>query len=242
MYYNEKVIGNALRDTFSKGELSREEIFVSTKVAHPNFPGSHERCPYDIDGCLEDLGLEYVDSLLVHWPGQIGNTDAGLGKAKRAEIWAALEDAHKAGKARTIGVSNFELYHMDQLAESWTMRPMLNQIECSPYLPREELVEEMQASGTQVMCYCPLGSGLLGVLDDPVIKEISSRHSSTPAQVVLSWHVHRNCVPVPKSTNQQRLESNIGALNVDLTEEEISLMTSLARPNARVCPDPSEIL
>uniref|UniRef100_A0A7S2QSU0 NADP-dependent oxidoreductase domain-containing protein n=1 Tax=Norrisiella sphaerica TaxID=552664 RepID=A0A7S2QSU0_9EUKA len=256
MYYNEKHIGHTLSKLFAEGTIRREDIFMTTKVAHPNFPGSHDKCPYvddpslsaydgvsrDIDDCLRDLQMDYIDLVLIHWPGQVGNRDAKLGRQKRAEIWEALEDAYKAGKARTIGVSNFESYHMDQLSETWNVRPMVNQIECHPYLPQVELVREMQENGTQVMCYCPMGSGLLGVLEDPVINEMSIKHFVTPAQLVLSWHIQRGCIPVPKSTNKDRIESNLKCVQVKLDNEEISAITALAKNDARVCPNPKDIL
>lgn len=253
MYENEGEIGTALKSAFASGRVSRDDVFVVTKVGHPNI-STHTRCDYiedpavdayrgateDIDRSLRLLQLDRIDAALVHWPGPFGNQDAALGRNKRAEIWGAFEDAYDAGKVRCIGVSNFEPSHMSQLEQSWRVRPMLNQIECHPYLAREDLIGQLQAAGTQVMAYCPLGSGLYGLMTDPVLVEIAEKYQKSTGQVVLRWHVQRGVVPVPKSTKRERIASNLDIEGFELTQDEVARITKLDR-NAHVCPDPAEI-
>ena len=154
MYHTELPIGRALASRFASGQLSRSDVWLTTKTSHPmlaSYMSDAEQSAYDgvigeFAGCLERLGLEYVDALLLHWPGVQANDDEALGRSKRAEMWRAAEALYASGKARSIGVSNWTEAHLEPLLAACVEPPHLNQIECHTKQQQHELVDFCQRS------------------------------------------------------------------------------------------------
>eukprot|EP00755_Sulcionema_specki_P013317 Sspe_Gene.8777::Locus_2965_Transcript_1_1_Confidence_1.000_Length_1400::g.8777::m.8777 len=256
-YLNEEEFGEALKRAFDEGEVKRDDVFIVTKIAHPNDEArGYDESPYmtdpDVDAVegvynavqesRRRLQLDCIDMVLIHWPGAFGSTDKEFNKTKRYEMWKGLEKAKRDGLVRQIGVSNFTLEHYDELVgQGVDELPCLNQIEVNPYLVRESFIAGCKQRGMAVMAYCPLGSGN-GVLDDRVIDDIAIEHNVMPAQAILRWHVHRGIIPIPKSTNPERMSLNLSSIagNFELSEEECDRISALDR-NQFVCPDPANI-
>lgn len=256
MYYNESEIGAALSRAIAHGQLLREELFVCTKIAHFNV-GSHQSCSYvtdsakdaykgalaDVQACSQRLN-GHLDLCLLHWPGDpnTGSTDAAKAQGKRADVWRALETAFTNDLVAAIGVSNFTIEHFKQLKKTAKVTPAVNQIEVHPYLQQTELVAFCQQHNIHVMAYCPLGSGVAGVLQDPVLVAIASEVGQPVGAVVLQWHVQRGITPIPKSTKPHRIVSNITPPGFELSEGQMERIACLGSKHVRVCPDPADIL
>lgn len=213
-YDNEGIVGEAVR----RSKLPREEILVSAKL-----PGSdHE---YDkafplIQESLRRTGLEYFDKYLIHWP----NPDDG----KYTEAWKALVDAQKQGLIRTIGVSNFEPEHLDNIIAETGVTPATNQVERHPYFNNNRMVEEDKKRGILTEAWSPFGRGYLNdVLENETIKEIADKYDRTPAQVILNWNYKAGVFTIPKASNPTHQEENFNSINFELAQEDIEKIDSL---------------
>ena len=198
MYGNEKEVGQAIAES----GLDRDEVFVTSKLNN----GFHA---YDdalkaFDQTLADLRLDRIDLFLIHWPlPKVGDF---------VETWKALEKIYADGRARAIGVSNFQAHHLRRLHEETTVIPAVNQIEVHPYLTQDELRAFNAEHEIATEAWSPIAQG--GVLDDPVIVEIARTHGRTPAQVVLRWHVQLGNIVFPKSTTKQPGAGELRALRL----------------------------
>lgn len=213
VYGNERAVGRALRAS----GLAREDVFLTTKV----WNGDHGREPAlaAFEASLERLGVEYVDLYLIHWPM------AALGRT--AETWAALGELQRQGRARSIGVSNFLVEHLQALADSSDVVPVVNQVELHPYLQQRELLAHHAEHGIRTEAWSPIAKG--AALRDPVVLEIAEAHGRTPAQVVLRWHVQQGRVVIPKSSSRARLRENRGLWDFELSAEESARIDALDR-------------
>ena len=218
MYGNEAGVGAALASC----GLRREDVWITTKLDNTN----HR--PADVtdslDRSLEALGLERVDLFLVHWPL---TTIPGL---DLVETWRAMEAVAADGRARAIGVSNYQVHHLQELAAAGTTAPALHQIEVHPWLHNDEVREYGAAHGILTAAWSPLGRGKL--LEDPAIVEVARRLDATPAQVVLRWHVDRGDVVLPKSVHPDRMRSNLDAAGVELDAEARAVLDGLDKGEA----------
>jgi diketogulonate reductase-like aldo/keto reductase len=206
-YGNEESVGRALRDS----GVPREQVFITTKF----FP--RRRDPEaEARRSLERLGLEHVDLYIIHWPGR-GPTWA----------WPAMEAAHAAGYARSIGVSNFSVQELEQVMAIATTPPVVNQVQFSPFEARRRLLEACEARGVALEAYSPLGTGRH--LGDPAVLEVASRVGRTPAQVLLRWCLQRGTVVIPKSTHRERIEENGRIFDFELSDEEMAALDRLDR-------------
>ena len=172
-----------------------------------------------IDQSLADLGMDYLDLVLIHWPVQ--------GHIK--ETWHILEEYVDNGKIRSIGVSNFNPHHLDDLLEYARIRPVINQIEVEPYMTQQNVVGYTFRKGIQVEAWGPLGQGVTGVLRDPVISEIAERHNKSIAQVILRWHMQRGLVTIPRCDNDAYTEENIDISDFELSPSEMEIIAGLNR-------------
>ena len=189
MYGNEKGVGEAVRES----GLRREEVFVTSKLNN----GFHD--PDDalkaFDGSLEALGFDYLDLFLIHWPlPKVGDY---------VDTWKALEEIYRSGRAKSIGVSNFQPHHLHRLRDETTIVPVVNQIEVHPYLVQDDVRAAGTELGIATEAWSPIAQGL--VLDDPAITGIAERLERTPAQVVLRWHIQRGDIVFPKSVTRSRV-------------------------------------
>mmetsp|Transcript_100990 Transcript_100990/g.283093 ORF Transcript_100990/g.283093 Transcript_100990/m.283093 type:complete len:329 (-) Transcript_100990:312-1298(-) len=267
MYGCERHVGTVLGRYFMEGRLTRGDLFVTTKVGHPptkDYLAAKTQYIYDTsisayDGvlrefyeCLDDLGLGYVDLLLVHWPGlfdspsrfptgwKVPLLSKPAARKKRAEMWAALENIYERKLARAIGVSNFTREHLEHLLPLCKVLPMINQLEIHPYLVQCEFVTFCQTQGIHVTAFAPLASGKANVLADPKIKELADSKGVSPSQLVLSWLVQRDIIVIPKSSNRGRIAQNLRVSTALLDGEEMKIMDSLDR-GLRTVTDPTDI-
>ncbi len=222
LYGNEGGTGKALRES----GIPREELFVTTKLW--NTDQGHDVALRAFDDSLERLGLDHVDLYLIHWPVPA--------KDLYVQTWRALAEIHDSGRAKAIGVSNFEPEHLTRLFEETGVVPAVNQIELHPRLQQPELRCFDAEHGIVTEAWSPLGRGN-GVLDDPVVRKVAAKHGKTPAQVVLRWHLQLGNVVIPKSVTPSRIRENIDVFDFSLDEEDLAQIQRL-ETGTRVGPDP----
>ncbi len=225
MYRNERGVGEAVRAS----GLDRGELFVTSKLNN----GYHR--PDDAREAfartLEELGFDYVDLFLIHWPLPT------LYDGDFVSTWKVLEEFKQDGRARSIGVSNFQVPHLERLAAEATETPAVNQIELHPYFLNDAVRSYGEAHGIATEAWSPIAQG--GVLDDPAITTIAERLDRTPAQVVLRWHIERGSIVFPKSTTPARIEENFRLFDFSLAPEDIETIDGLDRgEDGRTGPNP----
>ncbi len=265
-YGTERIVGTLLGQRFASGELTREALFITTKLAHPAAPPhvniSHrrtwdadkvediaQRVRDDMADTLDDLGLGYVDLLLMHWPGGFGactSPDPEFPRKARAIIWRTFCELADKGAARAIGVSNFTIDHLRQLMEDVAepeRRPTVNQVEIHPYCRDPRLETFCREQGIVVTAYAPFASGAFGLLHDPALAAIAERHGKTIGQIVLRWHVQSGRTALPKTSKAQRMAENRAIYDFALSDEELRVIDALGAGEARrTCPDPSSVI
>ncbi|WP_328648129.1 aldo/keto reductase [Amycolatopsis sp. NBC_00348] len=221
MYRNEAGVGAAIAES----GLAREDVFVTTKLA--NDAQGYDNAITALEGSLRRLGLDHVDLYLIHWP---------LPKTgKYVKTWQGFEDILRAGKARAIGVSNFQPEHLDRLAEETGTVPAVNQIELHPALQQAELREYHRAHGIATEAWSPLARA--EVLEDPVLTGLAEKYDRTAAQVVLRWHIQLGNIVFPKSSTPERIRQNIDVFGFELGEEDMAAIGGLD-DGRRTGPDP----
>jgi 2,5-diketo-D-gluconate reductase A len=221
MYGNEKEVGQALRAS----GLPREEVFVTSKLN--NGYHAYGDALSAFARSLDDLGLEYLDLFLIHWPLP------GVGDF--TETWKALEEVYRSGRSKAIGVSNFNPHHLNRLFQETQVVPAVNQIEIHPYLTQDDVRAFDIDHGIANEAWSPIAQGK--VLDDPVIASVAERLGRTSAQVTLRWHIQRGDIVFPKSVTRSRIEENFRIFDFELTAEDMAAITSLDR-GERTGPDP----
>ncbi|GMX62852.1 aldo/keto reductase YtbE [Paenibacillus elgii] len=223
IYDNERSVGQAIHEALQKTGLSREDLFVTSKVWNADLGYEATLAAYETS--LEKLGLDYLDLYLIHWPV--------AGKYKDA--WRALEALYKAGRVKAIGVSNFQIHHLEDLMKDAEIKPMVNQVELHPRLSQQALRDFCARHDIQIEAWSPLMQGQL--LDNPVLQEIGARHGKSIAQVILRWDLQHGIVTIPKSTKAHRIIENASVFDFELTNEEMARIDALNQ-NLRVGPDP----
>ncbi len=223
MYRNESEVGQAVE----RSGIARSEVFVTTKLW--NGDHGHDAALRAFEHSLSRLGTDYVDLYLIHWP--VPSQDL------YAETWQALVSLRTDGRARSIGVSNFAIEHLERIIEKTGVVPAVNQIELHPRLQQAELRRFHEQHGIVTEAWSPLGRG--SVLDDRTIGEIASRHGRTPAQVILRWHIQLGNVVIPRSVNLSRIEENFRIFDFALSDEDMEAIDTLDA-SARIGPDPRE--
>lgn len=223
IYKNEEGVGIGIREGMKEAGISREDLFVTSKVWNTDL--GYESTIKAYETSLNKLGLEYLDLYLIHWPVE--------GKYK--EAWRALEDLYKEGRVKAIGVSNFQIHHLEDLMEDADIKPMVNQVEYHPRLTQKELQAFCKEQGIQLEAWSPLMQGQL--LDNEVLQEIGKKYNKTVAQVILRWDLQNGVVTIPKSTKEHRIVENASIFDFELTKEDMELIDSLNQ-NHRVGPDP----
>ncbi|KAI0939330.1 hypothetical protein AcV5_000783 [Taiwanofungus camphoratus] len=237
-YGTEKYVGEAIKTS----GVPREEIWITTKLPwhHPGIRSVGD----SLKESLSNLGTEYVDLYLLHWPQVLDWPDEdaeynGPMKIRDSptfnETWADIEKVYASGKAKNIGVSNFSVQNLEKLLKTAKIVPAVNQVELHPYLAQEELKTYCDSKGIVLTAYTP--TGYSNVLTDPVVVELASKYKVSPAQVVLAWHLARGVVVVPKSSNAQRQKDNINLPTLDA--EDVKRVIALDR-NQRLCNKPDE--
>jgi len=223
IYGNEEGVGQGIAQGLKETGIKREELFVTSKVWNADLGYESTLAAFDLS--LKKLGLDYLDLYLIHWPV--------AGKYKDA--WRALEQLYKEGKVKAIGVSNFQIHHLQDLMQDAEIKPMINQVELHPRLTQKEIRDFCKQEGIQVEAWSPLMQGQL--LDNPVLKEIAERHGKSIAQVILRWDLQHGIVTIPKSTKEHRIQENADVFTFELTAEDMEQIDAL-NENLRVGPDP----
>ncbi|HEY4429977.1 MAG TPA: aldo/keto reductase [Paenibacillus sp.] len=223
IYDNETGVGQAIKEALQENNLSREDLFVTSKVWTADMGYEQTIAAYETS--LAKLGLEYLDLYLIHWPV----------KGKYTETWRALETLYKEGRVKAIGVSNFQIHHLEDVMKDAEIKPMVNQVELHPYLSQQALLSFCQAHEIQLEAWSPLMQGQL--LDQPVLKQIAAKYGKSVAQVIVRWDLQRGIITIPKSTKEHRIIENVDVFDFQLTEEDMTLINSLNQ-DQRVGPDP----
>ena len=191
--------------------MPREEIFLSTKLWASEYENENA-----VDETLERLGVEYVDLLYIHQPA--GNWLAG---------YRQLEKAYRNGKAKAIGISNFEGKYIAELETKWEIAPQFIQVEAHPYFPQDELRVTLDKYGIRLMAWYPLGHGDKSLIEEPVFRQIGEKYGKSSAQVILRWHTQMGFVVIPGSRNVAHIRDNLDILDFTLTEEEMAEIAKL---------------
>ena len=243
IYGNEAEVGQALADAMAAGEVTRRELWITSKLwgdAHGN-----DRVAGALQQTLERLRLDFLDLYLIHWPValkpgvQMPTLATDFAPIPIADTWQGMQAALREGRTRHIGVSNFSREKLAALIDRAELKPEVNQIELHPFLSQSDLLAYCSQQGVQITAYSPLGSGdrpalLKGkdepsLLAHPVVLAIAAEHAATPAQVLLAFHVQRGISVVVKSVRPQRLRENFAAATLTLTSNEIDRLVGLNR-------------
>ena len=226
MYGNEAGVGEAV----AASGLDRGEVFLTTKLNNGNHRPDDARRSFEQS--LATMGLDYVDLFLIHWPQPRRDPDGYVA------AWQTLEEFKRDGRARSIGVSNFEIEHLERLAAETETLPAVNQIELHPGFGNDEVRAWGEEHGIATEAWSPIARG--EVLRDATVKEIAEAHVRTPAQVVLRWHLQRGTIVFPKSARSERLRENFALFDFELALDDVARIDALDRGEAgRVGPHPS---
>ncbi|MGH1323502.1 aldo/keto reductase [Bacillus pretiosus] len=223
IYGNEKAVGEGIRAGIKEAGITREDLFITSKVW--NSDQGYETTLAAYEESLKKLELDYLDLYLVHWPVE----------GKYTDTWRALETLYKEERVRAIGVSNFQIHHLQDVLAGAEMKPMINQVEYHPRLTQKELQAFCKEQGIQMEAWSPLMQGQL--LDNEILQEIADKHGKTTAQVILRWDLQNGVITIPKSTKEHRIIANADVFNFELTKEDMEKIDALNQ-NHRVGPDP----
>ncbi len=225
MYQNEKGVGQGIRDA----GVDRGEVFITSKLNNGFHKPDDARRAFD--KTIEALGFDYVDLFLIHWPLPT------LYDGDFVSTWQTLEEFKNDGRARSIGVSNFQVHHLERLARDTETVPAVNQIEVHPYFANDAVRSYGVEHTILTEAWSPIAQG--DVLDDPVVGQIAQKLGRSPAQVVLRWHIERGDIVFPKSSTPQRIKENIDIFDFELSEDQIDELSALDKGEAgRRGPNP----
>lgn len=225
MYGNEKEVGEGIRNA----GFDRGDVFITSKLNNSFHEPADARQAFD--KTLSDLGFDYVDLFLIHWPlPTLYNGDF-------VSTWKVMEEFHNDGRARSIGVSNFQPDHLEKLASETDTVPAVNQIEVHPYFTNEAVRGYGQEHGIVTEAWSPIAQG--GVLEDSTITRIAEKVSKTPAQVVLRWHIQRGDIVFPKSVTPSRIQENFELFDFELSQGDVEEISALDQgEDGRTGPHP----
>ncbi|KAJ5085067.1 aldo-keto reductase [Penicillium argentinense] len=231
IYGNEHEVGQGIKDS----GVSRENIFITSKLWNTHQPNVAE----GLQKTLDALGTDYLDLYLIHWPVRLVPNESsallpvnpdGTRSVDRSwdqsETWRQMEEVYKTGKVKAIGVANWSIPYLEELKKKWTVVPAVNQVELHPFLPQHALKEWCDRHGILLEAYSPLGSEGAPLMSDPAIQEIAKKYDVSPATVLISYHVNRGVVVLPKSTKETRILSNKQVIS--LSREHMDVLDGLA--------------
>jgi diketogulonate reductase-like aldo/keto reductase len=219
VYKNEQGVGKAIRES----GIPREDIFLTTKVW--NSDQRARRTVAAFEESLKRLDTDYVDLYLVHWPV----------KGYYQETWQVMEEIYQNGRAKAIGVSNFQIHHLEDILKDGEVVPAVNQIEFHPFLVQPDLLHFCQKNKIQVEAWSPLMQGQ--IVNVPVVQKLAEKYNKTPAQIALRWNLQHEVVTIPKSVRPSRINENAQIFDFEPSQEDVNLLDALDE-GKRVGPDP----
>ncbi|XP_034532606.1 glyoxal reductase-like isoform X2 [Notolabrus celidotus] len=237
VYQNEAEFGRALKELLPKHGLTREDVFITSKL-DPKDQG--KRAMEGALNSLSRLDLGYIDLYLIHWPGTLGlDATDQRNRGDRAQSWVTLEELHAQGKLRAIGVSNYTPAHMKELMQSCKTPPAVLQVEFHPQLCQKELRSVCKEFGVCFQAYSSLGKGQL--IPDPVVMEVAKNCGRTPAQVLLRWAVQQGIPVLPKSSNPDRIKDNARIFDFTLSDADMDRLLALDCGH-KYCRDSAQVV
>jgi diketogulonate reductase-like aldo/keto reductase len=264
MYGTHRHLALSLAPYFTQGKLSRQDVFITSKIAHPGVPGNiiylpdlhtcnghmvidiRKRVCEQFDKTLDDLGVGYLDLLLMHYPSAFDEKDESFARKNRLAIWRVFEELYHHKQVRAIGVSNFSIKHIQQLIEDGCkIIPMVNQIEFHPYCQNDTVVDYCRSKNILIQAYSPFGSGCIDIFNDPVLISIAAQYKGkTIGHIILRWIFQKGYVVIPKTTSEQRAKENLDIFDFQLSPQHIQEIDKLGQtqPTKRTCPDPNTML
>lgn len=225
IYQNEEKVGEGIREALAETDLSREDLFITSKLWMDDY--GRENVAEAYQASLDRLGLDYLDLYLVHWPG--------LDEAVMIDTWKGMEDLYHDQKVKNIGVSNFNVEHLDTLFAHARIKPVINQVEFHPYLTQARLREYLKAQNIQMESWSPLMNAQ--ILEDETVKAVAKEVGKSPAQVIIRWNIQHGVVTIPKSTTPSRIEENLAVFDFKLSDEQMATLDGL-NEDRRIGPDP----
>ena len=207
-YGNEEFVGEGIR----RSGVPREEIFLTSKIWQTDFDAEKVRPAYAQS--LKNLGVDYLDLFLLHWPYE-----------DYVGAWKILGEMYEEGLIRNIGVSNFQIHHLKEVERETGIRPLVDQIESNPRFQQRELADYCHEQGIVVEAWGPLGKGKL--LDDPVLTQIAGAYGKTTAQIMIRWNLQHDVIPLPKTVHEERMKSNLEVFDFVLTGEDMARIDAL---------------
>lgn len=219
VYKNETSVGQAIKDS----PVDREDIFLTTKVW--NDKTTYDETMAGVQASLERLQTDYVDLLLIHWPNPEPIRDTIGFEKRNQEVWRAMEDLYREGKAKAIGISNFMPHHLEALLKTAEVKPMVNQILLAPGTLQEPAVKASQDNDMILEAYSPLGSG--DIFKNEQMKSIAKENNRSVAQIALRWSLQKGFLPLPRSSNPKNIEENLQIFDFELSDEAVAKIDQL---------------
>ncbi|MFD1707285.1 aldo/keto reductase [Siminovitchia sediminis] len=222
LYENEHIVGRAVKES----DVEREKLFITTKVW--NTDQGYDAALRAFEQSMKKLDMDYLDLYMIHWPVQ--------GKYK--DTWRALERLYDEKAVKAIGVCNFQIHHLEELAAVSNEKPVVNQVELHPRLSQEPLREYCQEQNIAVEAWSPIARGRL--LEEPTLKHLAEKHRKTPAQIILRWHLQNGVIVIPKSIHKDRIRENADVFDFELSMNEMNKISAL-NMDERYGPDPDNL-
>ncbi|UZW85291.1 aldo/keto reductase [Staphylococcus lugdunensis] len=227
VYGNEEKVGAGIKAAMTSTGLSREDLFITSKLYFEDF--GRENVAQAYEQSLKKLGLDYLDLYLVHWPGK--------DEAVMIDTWKGMEDLYKDNKVYSIGVSNFDVNHLEALLAQVSIKPMINQVEYHPKFTQNELRTYLKAQRIPMESWSPLQNGQ--ILNDQTIQQIAHEVSKSPAQVIIRWNIQHGVVVIPKSITPSRITENIQVFDFELSGAQMARIDQLNQEK-RIRPNPQD--
>lgn len=227
VYGNEEMVGQGIQEGILEAGIQREDLFITSKLWLDHYGKDNVQVGYETS--LKLLGLDYLDLYLIHWPG----TDQSL----MIKTWEGMEALYNDGKVKNIGVSNFDIEHLETLKAHTSIKPVIDQVEFHPYLIQQSLRDYLASESIQMESWSPLMNA--EILTDETIVAIADEIGKSPAQVVIRWNIEHGVVTIPKSVTPHRIEENINIFDFSLTQAQIARIDALNQDH-RIGPNPLE--
>lgn len=218
-YGNEEAVGIGIKES----KINREEIFLTTKLWNDSH--GYDKTIKSFNESINRLGVEYVDLYLVHWPNKLN-----------LETWKAFEDLYEQGKVKAIGVCNFKEGHIEELSKSAKIMPMVNQIEIHPYRSQKNMIYYCKEKNIKVVAWSPIMRGK--IFSDEKMLYLSKKYNKSIPQITLRWHLQNGVIPIPKSSNIERIKENLNIFDFEISKEDMKLIDKLNKnENVSIVPE-----